>query len=194
MQILDNGKIAIRIIPKNRILLKYLQNNNLTIKQFGEICKINYVLLVNIINCNVSYLREDLQPRKYIKRISDITGYHYLELLPPKEFNKLKEIENKWIEPGIKQKLLTENDILKKIDAEKILNEIFKLFAPREREILIDRFINQKSLSEITNKYNVTKARIYQIEMKALKKIHHNNNPRIDKKLKELKNIWINYD
>ena len=56
--------------------------------------------------------------------------------------------------------------------ADKILYCINQL-TDREEKILYERFVNQKTLREVGNIYNVTGDRIHQIEAKALRKLRH---------------------
>lgn len=59
------------------------------------------------------------------------------------------------------------NKIINKIILEKVLNELKK----EERKIIVDLFIYEKSVKEISNQYNVSPQAIYQKYKRILNKI-----------------------
>lgn len=69
-----------------------------------------------------------------------------------------------------------EEDNINSMNLKKLMPKIKKVLTEREYKVIFERFINEKTLQEISNDMNVTRERIRQIEKKALEKLREGIN------------------
>jgi len=64
-------------------------------------------------------------------------------------------------------------DLLLAAEESTIMNEVLSSLNPREKEILHERFNNEDTYENVGKIHKVTRERIRQIELKALRKLRH---------------------
>lgn len=73
----------------------------------------------------------------------------------------------------------TQDDMGEAADLSRIFSDLLMTLTPREERVLRLRYYDDKTLEDVANEFDLTRERIRQIEMKALRKFRHSSRAKL---------------
>ncbi len=183
---MDNKfSIAFKIRPKHGKIYTYMIENNLNLEQMSNLIGISVGTLINMLHFKWGWSnRRDL---RIVKKLEKFFKCSIKELFPTELTNQIetnKEIKKllqttSVIEKGIDIEYLPFYSLpqieytpdFDKFELTDILNNALKRLTLREEKVLRMRFIDEYTQDKIGKELNIHKARVGQIEAKALRKL-----------------------
>lgn len=173
-------KIEAEIRLKNAIIRERRRELGLTQKEVGDIAGVNK-FQVSKLECFIPISEKSI---KKIALALDLQPHEIISTLPkdvPRKFSIIKEVSEQELEDfkyQVKQRALEyTNDPSENImedERQKFINEMLKALTFRERHILQLRFGidgDRHTLEETARKFKVTRERVRQIEIKAIRRL-----------------------
>ena len=182
-------QVRIEIKIKNKVLYDAIYKDSKNISFFCKKYSLNLTRVCEFISLKKSPINKTTgEFNKLAVQLSFILKIPF-EILFPKNLYKIKKtffvIEKEVNVMGFNKNLMIENanpetHVFRKELNEALMNVLSKL-KQIEKNVIIMRYFEDKTLEEIGKKYNLNRNRIRQIESKALNKIR---NPKLSKNIK----------
>lgn len=174
----------LQIAVKNAPLLNLMRMNGVkSLAQLQRLTDTPYNSLVNLANLKISIFGALGEPRQFVVKVADFFGVLPENLAPEAQHYVGLEKNRATVQVDAEQMFALTNQA--EINPDALLehqemidstHDALNKLTVNQRKVLTMRYMENKTLQQCSDVMNVTRERIRQIEMKALRILRHPNN------------------
>jgi len=179
-------EFRLKVSVRNNLLLSAIEAQGYaSVAEFERSCELVMGSINNLVAMREAPILQNGEFSQKAKLVMEVLGAAPLDLWSEQQLTiKLKtNTGERAIDANLVQHLLEQKDrtdylpspedLLLAAETSTIVNEVLSSLNPREKEILHERFSNDDTYENVGKIHKVTKERIRQIELKALRKLRH---------------------
>ena len=179
-------EFRLKVSVRNNLLLSAIEAQGyVSVAEFERSCELVVGSINNLVAMREAPILQSGEFSQKAKLVMEVLGAAPLDLWSEQQLTiKLKtNTGERAIDANIVQHLLEQKDrtdylpspedFLLSAETSTIVNEVLSSLTPREKEVLHERFGNEDTYENVGKIHKVSKERIRQIEMKALRKLRH---------------------
>jgi RNA polymerase sigma factor (sigma-70 family) len=190
-------EFRLKVSVRNNLLLSAIEEHGYaSVAEFERSCELFVGSINNLVAMREAPILQNGEFSQKAKLVMEVLGAAPTDLWTEQQLTiKLKTNSGeRAIDANIVQHLLEQKDrtdylpspedSLLAAETAAVVNEVLGTLKQREKEVLHERFSNDATYEEVGKIHNVTRTRIREIELKALRKLRYNKI--VSKQLKEI--------